>query len=839
MTLPFENDNAQITKQLARNALKTRRKQNMVIISAVFLTTILISFVWTAGLSFISSMHEASEVAPGPGSDGAIVGDEIIYEKVSRAGQVEWADYVRKCSTASLHNDSFAGIQTELLAPDKGFYAHNDIVLQEGTFPEAETEILISDTLAQKTGISGLGTETFVQAVVFRNEAEIETKIPVKVCGVYKNPLANLSGTYEEIYTSAAFILKYNPELPESRNLIYVKLNNLNPFLLKSDIYNKLSELCEHVGGEAVQTKNSMAFSASLIILLPLLLFILLIMASGYFLIHNVFDIFIASDIRWIGMMKTIGATKRQLKTIYMRQIYVLAAVGITLGLAVGYGVGLLLAPEIMKMTDYSQYYKATNVPLVLLFTVLFSWLTVWISCFRTLKKAAACSPIEAANYTPRRKNKVLTVLSFALSGIIFLVVCNVTLGYRVSRMIDRYNQEDVRIVHKAAIWELTEPYKPISAGLPNEIKKLPFVEKVDVIYRAKTFPDQMEWGSVKMYEDFLAEVKLEGKLKQEAEAIHAAQGENQFVQFLPNGNIKLKIGTLPAGRLNKEKAYIRILDGKLDEEKFMTGNYILYQDQDYLNTTDSLIDENQKIHAGDVLKLSFCEAITETYETREVTVMAVFQRADTYGTSDVQYDNIVMPDTLFQSVYPNYRERISAIQIDTKGDLNEQQMDVLMDLVEQEHNVQIMVDSRYEDEIYYVHQKKSITILGFFLALVLGIIGLSNVVNTLVTDIYAHRQEVLIFQAVGMTKKQLWQQLFKKNFLLCLISSGIIVLAGRCITEFTAGSSTFTGFHENLFWTSFLLLILLMLGLCVLLASVMMRRLNRKSVVERLKDME
>lgn len=835
----FENNNGKIVKKLAIKNMKANRNRNLIMVTAIFLTTVLISFILTAGFSFFTTMYEASEAAPGPGADGALTGSKAAYEKVVLQEQVEWADFVRKCSTTSLHNNVFAGVQTELLAPDKSFYTHNYITLAKGNFPKDNTQILISDTLAQKMGLQELGAEVPLQVVVLQHGKELESEIPMEVCGIYTNPLANISSVYEEIYTAQGFIDANNPELSENQNLIYVKLNNLNPFLLKSDIYNKLSDLSEIVDADSVQTRHYMELSYSLVIALPLLFFVLLIMMSGYFLIHNVFSISVASDIRWFGMMKTIGTTKKQLRSIYMKQMQFLAFVGISLGLLAGYGVGLLLAPEVIKMTDYYLYYKAPNLWPILCFTVLFSWLTIWISCSRTLCKAASYSPVEAANYIPRHKNKAFTVISFALSGITFLIVCNVALGFQVEKMVDRHNQDEGRIVHTASFWTLNEPYKPISKELPSTIEKLPFVESVDIIYRAKTMPDLIETVSQKMYENFLAEVKLEGKLKKEIEAIAQVQGSRNFVQFLPNGNAKLEICGLPVRRLEQEASYIKIREGQLDAEKFKSGSYILYQDVDYLNVTDQQIDQTQKIHAGDVLDLSFYDDITRTYQTKQLTVMAVVTRTDNYGTGNIGYCNIVMPDTLFQSIYPNYDERISSIQIISKNSFNKQQIEDITDLTKNEHNIQLRINSRYEDRDYYTHKKAAITILGLFMALVLGIIGVSNMVNTLTTDTLAQKKTILIFQAVGMTKKQLWRFLFKNNLKLCLISAGIMLTAGSYLTVTVASSSMFTGFNLILFALEFLLLLGFMSSLCAAISSIMTRQLNKKSVVERLRAFE
>ena len=45
-------------------------------------------------------------------------------------------------------------------------------------------------------------------------------------------------------------------------------------------------------------------------------LFLLLVIFTGYLIIYNIFQISVAGDIRFYGLLKTIGTTPRQLKRI-------------------------------------------------------------------------------------------------------------------------------------------------------------------------------------------------------------------------------------------------------------------------------------------------------------------------------------------------------------------------------------------------------------------------------------------------------------------------------------------------------------------------------------------
>ena len=53
--------------------------------------------------------------------------------------------------------------------------------------------------------------------------------------------------------------------------------------------------------------------------------------------------------------MKTIGMTGKQIKRLMRRQMLLLSLIAIPIGLLVGYGLGVLLLPAILKNWEYSE----------------------------------------------------------------------------------------------------------------------------------------------------------------------------------------------------------------------------------------------------------------------------------------------------------------------------------------------------------------------------------------------------------------------------------------------------------------------------------------------------
>ena len=104
-----------------------------------------------------------------------------------------------------------------------------------------------------------------------------------------------------------------------------------------------------------------------------------LIIFTGYLIIYNVFQISVTGDIRFYGLLKTIGTTGRQIRRMIRRQAYLLSLVGIPIGLAGGYFVGAGLVPVVIsRLTGCTRLCPSARSSLCL---QPYSLITVRISC--------------------------------------------------------------------------------------------------------------------------------------------------------------------------------------------------------------------------------------------------------------------------------------------------------------------------------------------------------------------------------------------------------------------------------------------------------------------------
>ena len=135
--------------------------------------------------------------------------------------------------------------------------------------------------------------------------------------------------------------------------------------------------------------------------------FLLLVIFTGYLIIYNIFQISVAGDIRFYGLLKTIGTTPRQLKRIIRQQALLLCLIGIPAGLLLGYGIGAVLVPVVLRSTQLDAGITTISTsPVIFLGSMLFALLTVLLSCSKPGKMAARVSPVEATKYTDAIQTK-------------------------------------------------------------------------------------------------------------------------------------------------------------------------------------------------------------------------------------------------------------------------------------------------------------------------------------------------------------------------------------------------------------------------------------------------
>lgn len=244
-------------------------------------------------------------------------------------------------------------------------------------------------------------------------------------------------------------------------------------------------------------TSSQLGESMDAATLLAIVAFLALVIFTGYLIIYNIFQISVTGDIRFYGLLKTIGVTPRQLKRIIRQQALFLCVAGIPAGLLLGYGVGAFLTPVVMARTTFGAGVSTVSTsPLIFLASALFALLTVMLSCARPGKIASKVSPVEATKYTETVKSKkkkrttrgakvyqmafanlgrnkrktVLVVISLSLSVVLLNILVTFTGGFDMEKYLAKQTCGDF-IVSSTDYFRYNRSESYISQEQIEEIK--------------------------------------------------------------------------------------------------------------------------------------------------------------------------------------------------------------------------------------------------------------------------------------------------------------------------------------------------------------------------------
>ena len=216
----------------------------------------------------------------------------------------------------------------------------------------------------------------------------------------------------------------------------------------------------------------------------------------------------------------------------------------------------------------------------------------------------------------------------------------------------------------------------------------------------------------------------------------------------------------------------IESIDGskEIDWDKFNSGDYVLairfdynHDNQEYLNFFNP--GEKVKIRSHDpkYRETIEVEAPTGDIYPRETYENAPMKEYEVYAVVDIPYAmglqmystfncDLILPEDEFLSLYGDWKPMRTIV--DVEDDKEEAFEDWLK-------NYTTSVDSSlsYKSKDSIVAQYKSfgdmMALVGSVVSAILGLIGLLNFANTIITSILVRSRELAMLEAVGMTIKQ------------------------------------------------------------------------------------
>ncbi len=605
---------------------------------------------------------------------------------------------------------------------------------------------------------------------------------------------------------------------------------------------------------------------------------VVLIVFTGYLIIYNVFQISVAGDIRFYGLLKTIGTTPRQLRRIIRYQALALSLGGIPLGLAAGWAVGSWLTPVIVKRLNGVVAVTSAS-PAIFLISALFALVTVLISCRRPGRLAGKVSPVEAVRYTEgagktgkarrrtgqgkvsllgmawanlgrSRGKTVLTITSLALAVVLLTVTVIFTGSFDMDKYIANFTASDF-IVADAGQFQTGGDSFNADMALPQTV-----VDQIDA--QGGITEGGKIYGKTSAVEEFVTE-----------EYFRASKGWwgtpeqlDSRIHFTDRNEEGLLVDSAQLyGMEPFALDHLKVLEGDLSKLYEPGGRYVaaVYNEDDY----GSAEMDSHWARLGDTVTLRYVEEYEyynpdtgEVYpDDMDLSQVNWVSRAVKYRDVEYQVAALVTVPLAFSYRYFGADEFILNDQtfiqdsgtdcamyyaFNTTEEANPAMESFLADYTE---NVDPQFD--YESKASYAAEfagmRSMFSLLGGALSFIVALVGVLNFFNAIFTGIMVRRREFAVLQSIGMTGKQLKTMLVYEGLFYALGAvAAALILAVVFSPLLGVAMSSLFWFVTYRFTVVPILAVLPAFALLgVLVPLVVYRSVAKRTIVERLRETE
>lgn len=872
-------NNSRCIRNLSFRNLRTARRRNIIAVIAIILTTVLFTSLFTIVSAIANGYQQSNFRRIGGYNHG-----EFQYLTEEQFDTLKQDPAIRICGKrliVGILNDPAAGSQqTEVSFCDEAAADMMYLSPVSGTLPKAQTNEFAADTAllsvleipaeigAQADLSIMIGQETVTETFTLSGWWEHDSASPashILLSEQYAKELLAAYGEYRADQQAGSLMMSvmlqsdsrieqdmrsilqnnsYQPDDPAAANYIEMGVN-----------WGYLSSRAENL------------FDAGTLAAIALLL--LLIGATGYMIINNVFQISVAGDIQRYGLLKTIGTTNRQIRRIVLWEALILAFLSIPIGLLIGAFIGTLLVPVVAKEMNNIEAVSG-NFLLISLFSILFSLFTVILSCLRPAAAAARTAPIEALRYneysqippfrTSRsqktslfrmaisnilrtKRRTIVTVLSMSLSLVLFDAAYTITNGFDMESYLSdlkcdyiaadpsyfgsghfmggesALNAEMVSAIEASA--DLADGGR--TYGISSDVFRFVTEEEYRQKYENSYPPEMLEYAV------------------QNAERCGDLVGDNAMLYGME------------AFVLDK----LRVVEGDLSLLNSSGFIAAVCSEDDYGNIVqdESTPKIGDRVTVRYIADYEYCNPDTgEVYASEEDIPPScpIMRRAASYTDREYEVAALVtVPSTLsFRWTWGGELVLPAENLISDMGcsDIMYYAFDAKPDCTDAMEEFLSAMDSplmRYESKQTYMESfasfRNMFLILSSSLCIIVGLVGILNFTNGILSSVLVRRREFAILRAIGMTSSQLRNMLIYEGILISAAS--LLTAAILCFTVvpllLTAVSTALHFFTFRLSAVPILISAVLYPVIGMIIPLIAFRSTNRTSIVESINRIE
>ena len=889
--------NRKAVRRLSVKSFKAAGRRNITAAVAIAMTTVLFTALFTIMMSINTSYESYTFRQIGGYAHGTF--KDVTSQQASMIESNSKVKAVGRRITAGIITDGgFAKIPAEISYMDDNNAKWSYINLSKGHMPEAEDEIIMDTAALDALGVDpeigakikltydmldvdstvGSRTDTF-RLVGWWDYDDISPVHFINVSEAYvrKVEQAAFGGGADHLREDINVMFRTSIGIEENMKTVENDLGFQSDDLDK-DGYVRYGVNWGYTASQAADgiDLEMVAAAAALLIL---------IIMTGYLIIYNIFRISVSSDIRYYGLLKTVGVTPRQLRRIVRQQAMMLCAEGCPAGLVIGYLAGRVLMPVIMESASLGTSCVEVSIsPVIFAASALFSIVTVFLSCARPARMASKVSPVEAVKYADashgqhkigkmrrirkpgamksaglgwmalanlgrNRLKTLVVILSMALSVVLLSVLCAFVGGFDMEKYLSKQTCADF-IVGKTDYFNF-QAHGTESGLSEGEIAEIKAGTESSVSGMAWSLDDtdSVIWlpkSAGSPDDDALDDDEQTSYAKQ------ALQKEGR--ENMPCSD--LQIEGLDAELLQK----LQVIDGELAPMSDSGENAIAVAAE--TDDNGNLMDGDSLPKPGDTVTVTYIDEgyfiDSRTGEKSSENTPGEYIKYKVARSHDVRYTVcavVCVPYSMSfrYSDFSSIDAVINSERLRADSDAEIFPMFYMFDAPDRSAEdgdeaflkeltsspaSSLMYESKATVRAEFEGFRNMFTLLGGVLCVITGLVGILNFFNSIMTGMMSRRYEFAVLQSIGMTGKQLRSMLIYEGLLYAAYAI-LLSIVLSIIIEPIAGRML-----ENMFWfysyrftlKGIFITAPVFLAAGAVLPALLYRGISRRSIIERLR---
>lgn len=847
--------------KLTLKNLRLNKSRTIVTIIGIILSTALITVVAGIAASGQQTMINAQINFSGNYDlyiSGNATSEDVKEIKANRNVETvyinDYGDFVR---IPNYKNDKRPYAYVQTLTP-KAFTDCFNLPLTDGRYPENGSEVVLTqnfiansektykvgDTITLEKGVrkTSDGTtipnknpyglmfiydepetmgETSATVVEVEEHFEVESRKTYKVVGIlddihsrYLEPSDGsadfpifTAAESDDISTDGQIFVKYTDEgernyIQTTSQITGISEQHLKEYLTenreleegetKYDYFSVNTSLLSYKGYALSDKSLQMFFTLAAII-------IAIVIVASVFVIRNSFAISITEKTRLYGMLSSVGTTSRQIRHNVLFEGFVLALIGIPLGILLGVGVVAiliwLLNILLADMLNGTSFVYSIPV-LALVLAALLSLLTILFSTLGSAFRASRIAPIDAvrgnSDIKIKKKQKAYSCPKFIKR----LFGTGGEIAYKnLKRSRKKYRTTVISIVVSVAVFISVSSF--IQYGTEYSSK---YYHEVDYNLMVTGMDGYKKFDEIN--DDYKTLSQLDGvnNCRLEMHSGLYVKGSDKLQTVLTedskyyNGNSEDTDYYFIELFAFDDATYKQKLDDLgLDYEK-VRDKGVLVNNFEYIDDEEHL--QKGKLFKADKVKLltlregcnpefedyykTFDIEIAKVYNTTPETLKGIYQTVNNVLL-------LVSTDTLKNNVDLDYLSTGFYIDAENSSELEETITDLNGGQTYAVYNVEKSANM-------YNAMTLVISIFAYGFIIVISLIGVTNIFNTITTNMRLRSKEFAMLKSIGMTKRE-----FNRMIRLESLFYGVKSLIIGIPLGLLAGLGIFKAFSMNL----------------------------------------